>query len=422
MADDDTPTTGLVAERESGDLLVVHDGFTAPLKRLPCLHHVLQHCDLGGPLVVVDPIFEGVIAATDSQCQVSLFQLDAHSHQSEQVEVVLDVCKRDGNADFPDLGFNGSLDFSVGTFPFSSENDGWVVEKLITELVDLLGAQGTVLGITVSEMLEVTDSRLFVLKRLNISSSLFFIAIKLSELLMKCPVSLIMDLDLLEPLSFQPLHGNSSHLLGLRVSESLQFGPLDLNATQDIVLNVDVLVYGLLDNSQVWHALRVVPLHEASDVMMVLPLLLVIVGSHIQAQVDDGSCWSSGHAGGAVEVDLHPLLVDQVVQALSGFHDSMLEAFLGGIVNWDVVESVDTSVSVSSIKELCVGLSLGDFPRCLEVDDSFGTSTCDLVNVNLVEWIWTNNYVSLINIRYEESTHETSVLDIDDTINEKVSV
>ena len=190
-----------------------------------------------------------MIATTDSQCQVSLFQLDAYSHEPQQVEVVLDVCKWDGNAYFSNLGFNGSLDFSVGAFLFSCENYRRVVEKLITEMVDLLGTQGTVLCITVSEMLKVANSRLFVLKRLNISSSFFFIAIKLSELLMKCSVSLIMDLDLLDPLSFKPFHGNSSHLLGFRVSEGLQFRPLDLNTSQDVVLNVDVLVDGLLDNS-----------------------------------------------------------------------------------------------------------------------------------------------------------------------------
>ena len=62
---------------------------------------------------------------------------------------------------------------------------------------------------------------------------------------------------------------------------------LSLNASQNLILNILVGLNRLLHHSHVWEALLVESLDEFGNLCMILPLLLVVVGSNIEAQVSN---------------------------------------------------------------------------------------------------------------------------------------
>jgi len=92
-----------------------------------------------------------------------LFELDTDSQDTKQVQIIFDMCKRNCNTNLLNLSFNCSLDLSICTFFVSGENDWWVVEKIITELVNLTFRQLTILNITINKVLKVSNSGFFIL-------------------------------------------------------------------------------------------------------------------------------------------------------------------------------------------------------------------------------------------------------------------
>ena len=96
-----------------------------------------------------------------------------------------------------------------------------------------------------------------------------------------------MYFHLLEPFGFEPFHVNSSQLLGLIVCMPFQSMSLSLNVSQNLILNELVCCNGLLHHSHVWEALLVESLDEFGNLCWKFPLLLVVVGSNIEAQISN---------------------------------------------------------------------------------------------------------------------------------------
>lgn len=110
------------------DLFVIHDCFTAPFQRLLWLHHVLEHRHLTVSLVVVNPIFESMVASTDSKGQIALFQLNTDSHQTKQVKVVFNVDKWNRDSNFLNFSLDCFLNFSVLSLLLCGKDDWWMVK------------------------------------------------------------------------------------------------------------------------------------------------------------------------------------------------------------------------------------------------------------------------------------------------------
>ena len=96
-----------------------------------------------------------------------------------------------------------------------------------------------------------------------------------------------MYFHLLESFGFELFHVYSSQLLGLLICMPFQSMSLSLNASQNLILNILVGLNRLLHHSHVWEALLVESLDEFGNLCMILPLLLVVVGSNIEAQVSN---------------------------------------------------------------------------------------------------------------------------------------
>ena len=131
-----------------------------------------------------------------------------------------------------------------------------------------------------------------------------------------------MYFHLLESFGFELVHVYSSQLLGLIICKPFQTFSLSLDASQDLVLNELVGGDRLLHHSHVWIALLVESLDEFCNLCWLFPLLLVVVGSNIEAQVSNDDRWSSGAGRCTVDVNLHLLFIDQIVESVCAFHDA----------------------------------------------------------------------------------------------------
>lgn len=161
----------------------------------------------------------------------------------------------------------------------------------------------------------------------------------------------------------------------------------------------DITVNSLLNDSHVGGALVVILLHELGNVIDILPLLFIVVGSDVEGQVSNNSRWSSGNRRVTVDVNLHFLLIDEVIQPVSSLENALtVLSFRDSVVNWDVVEGVDTVLSVLVVEEFGVSLSLVDLFPQLEVDNGPAARFGNLVNVSWIERIWADSDVGFVNV------------------------
>ena len=107
-----------------------------------------------------------------------------------------------------------------------------------------------------------------------------------------------------------------------------------------------MLSNGRLNHSHVWVAQLVVCFDVLGNLMWISPLLLIGDGSKIETHIKNHSRCSSSARRSAVNVDLLTLFIDALVKLNGCFHDALCELLLSLVVNWYVVECVDSFLPV----------------------------------------------------------------------------
>lgn len=80
-------------------------------------------------------------------------------------------------------------------------------------------------------------------------------------------------------------------------------------------------------------------------------------------------------------------------------------------------DRVDTFASVELLDGCAIDASMSDLGSCLEVQNGSGSLASNLVNISLVERIWTKNDFGVCDLRHEESTQKVCVAFINEAIN-----
>lgn len=86
------------------------------------------------------------------------------------------------------------------------------------------------------------------------------------------------------------------------------------------------------------------------------------------------------------------------------------------VINRLIYDGVDTPASVELVDGCAINSSMSNLGSCLEIQNGSSSLARNLVNIDLVERIWTKNDFGVRNLGHEESTQKVSVAFINETI------
>jgi len=141
-----------------------------------------------------------------------------------------------------------------------------------------------------------------------------------------------------------------------------------------------------------------------------------------QAKVNNGLGWASGDTGSTVNVDLLFLIVDKVEECLGTLEETVHVVSLVEIVERIENYSVDSGMSVHHFDLGLIHSSLLDLSWCLENQNSIAAFSGDLININLINWIWSKHKVLLWDFMSEKAAHEISISLVEDIIDDEISL
>ena len=161
------------------------------------------------------------------------------------------------------------------------------------------------------------------------------------------------------------------------------------------ILNANVVFENGVNSSHIGEADGMMLFDVLSDEIWLFVLMIL----DEEANVSNCDGWSSSNSRGAMKVNSVVMNIDHIVKLDYSLQDVIIKlSFCLRVINWHMNDSVDSLASIELFDGRGINTSMSDFISSLKVQNCGSSLIGNLVNIDLIQRIWTKNDFSVRNL------------------------